>query len=159
MKSSLNQEKLEEIKDPAPGRKEYYDKSKGEITPLNQNAGDILAGIQGGNSNFQSAVEASLGARQKIPTNTTAERAAARSSVGQSQNTLASLAGGIAGSSPQGAQQMSNDSSELEGRIAALEQGNGSNDIGSFKPKDVLAAGARFGQQQIPGTFDRSLNS
>ena len=36
MKSSLNQEKLEEIKDPAPGRKEYYDKSKGEITPLNQ---------------------------------------------------------------------------------------------------------------------------
>jgi hypothetical protein len=32
----LNQEKLEEIKDPAPGRKEYYDKSKGEITPLNQ---------------------------------------------------------------------------------------------------------------------------
>ena len=36
MKSSLNQEKLEEIKDPAPGRKEYYDTSKGEITPLNQ---------------------------------------------------------------------------------------------------------------------------
>ena len=36
MKPSLNQEKLEEIKDPAPGRKEYYDKSKGEITPLNQ---------------------------------------------------------------------------------------------------------------------------
>jgi hypothetical protein len=36
MKSSLNQEKLEEIKDPAPGREEYYDKSKGEITPLNQ---------------------------------------------------------------------------------------------------------------------------
>ncbi len=26
----------EKIKDPAPGRKEYYDKSKGEITPLNQ---------------------------------------------------------------------------------------------------------------------------
>jgi hypothetical protein len=36
MKPSLNQEKLEEIKDPAPGRKEYYDKSPGEITPLNQ---------------------------------------------------------------------------------------------------------------------------
>ena len=26
----------EKIKDPAPGRREYYDKSKGEITPLNQ---------------------------------------------------------------------------------------------------------------------------
>ena len=26
----------EKIKDPVPGRKEYYDKSKGEITPLNQ---------------------------------------------------------------------------------------------------------------------------
>ena len=36
MKPSLNQEKLEEIKDPAPGREEYYDKDPGEITPLNQ---------------------------------------------------------------------------------------------------------------------------
>tara|TARA_R110000737_G_scaffold60954_1_gene87899 strand:+ start:26 stop:658 length:633 start_codon:yes stop_codon:yes gene_type:complete len=56
MKSSLNQEKLEEIKDPAPGRKEYYDKSKGEITPLNQNAGAILGDLQSGNSSFKDVV-------------------------------------------------------------------------------------------------------
>jgi len=56
MKSSFNQEKLEEIKDPAPGRKEYYDKSKGEITPLNQNAGAILGDLQSGNSSFKDVV-------------------------------------------------------------------------------------------------------
>ena len=33
------------------------------------------------------------------------------------------------------------------------------NDLGNFKPQDVLAAGTRFGQQQVPGTFDRSLNA
>ena len=47
----------------------------------------------------------------------------------------------------------------LESRIAALEQGTESNDLGNFKPQDVLAAGTRFGQQQVPGTFDRSLNA
>ena len=48
---------------------------------------------------------------------------------------------------------------DLEGRIAALEQGNESSNLGNFKPQDVLAAGTRFGQQQVPGTFDRSLNA
>ena len=42
MKLSFNKEKLEEIKDPALGRKEYYDKSKGKTTPLNQNILTLL---------------------------------------------------------------------------------------------------------------------
>ena len=46
----------EKIKDPAPGRKESYDKSPGETTPLNQNAGAILGDLQGGNSSFKDVV-------------------------------------------------------------------------------------------------------
>ena len=46
----------EKIKDPPPAREESYDKSKGEITPLNQNAGAILGDLQGGNSSFKDVV-------------------------------------------------------------------------------------------------------
>ena len=46
----------EEIKDPPPAREESYDKSKGEITPLNQNAEAILGDLQGGNSSFKDIV-------------------------------------------------------------------------------------------------------
>ena len=56
MKLSFNKEKLEEIKDPAPGRKDIYSKSKGKTTPLNQNAGAILGDLQGGNSSFKDVV-------------------------------------------------------------------------------------------------------
>tara|TARA_B110000444_G_scaffold86847_1_gene82073 strand:+ start:191 stop:1096 length:906 start_codon:yes stop_codon:yes gene_type:complete len=45
-------------------REEYYDKSPGKITPLNQNAGDILKSIQGGNSSFEDAVSASIAKQQ-----------------------------------------------------------------------------------------------
>jgi hypothetical protein len=53
-------------------------------------------------------------------------------------------------------------SSNIESRIAALEQSIPSNTLGNAKPvfntQAQQAAQGIYGQQQVPGTFDRSLD-
>jgi len=66
-------------------------------------------------------------------------------------------AGMLSNPSPQ-----NDNSSDVEGRIAALEQSVPSNTLGNAKPvfnaKSQQAAQGIYGQQQVPGTFDRSLD-
>lgn len=51
---------------------------------------------------------------------------------------------------------------DIESRITALEQNAPSNTLGAaqpvFKPQAQQAAQGIYGQQQVPGTFDRSLD-
>ncbi len=75
--------------------------------------------------------------------------------------------GALAGATPD-ASMLSNpspqndNSSDIEGRIAALEQSVPSNTLGNAKPvfnaQSQQAAQGIYGQQQVPGTFDRSLD-
>ena len=66
-------------------------------------------------------------------------------------------AGMLSNPSPQ-----NDNSSDIEGRIAALEQSIPSNTLGNAKPvfnaQSQQAAQGIYGQQQVPGTFDRSLD-
>ncbi len=66
-------------------------------------------------------------------------------------------AGMLSNPSPQ-----NDNSSDIEGRIAALEQSVPSNTLGSARPvfnaQAQQAAQGIYGQQQVPGTFDRSLD-
>ena len=120
MKLSFNKEKLEEIKDPAPGRKEYYDKSKGKTTPLNQNAGDILKRIQGGNSSFEDAVSASIAKQQTTGANQVS--AGNGKGVGVLSGAAAMRSSQAAGAVPGSG----GDISELSDRVSALEGGQAS---------------------------------
>ncbi len=66
-------------------------------------------------------------------------------------------AGMLSNPSPQ-----NDNSSDIEGRIAALEQSVPSNTLGNAKPvfnaQSQQAAQGIYGQQQVPGTFDGSLD-
>ena len=82
---------------------------------------------------------------------------------GETSTTSGALAGAtpdagmLSNPSPQ-----NDNSSDLESRIAALEQNIPSNTLGNAKPvfnaKTQQAAQGIYGQQQVPGTFDRSLD-
>ncbi len=141
MKLSFNKEKLEEIKDPAPGRKEYYDKSKGKTTPLNQNAGDILKSIQGGNSSFEDAVSASIAKQQT----TGAQQAP----------------GAISGNKVQSG---GGDISELSDRVSALEGGQatsqpGNGPVNGNKVMGVFPNSAQNAAQGVFGSRDQRQQS
>jgi|TARA_R110000772_G_scaffold144313_1_gene254056 hypothetical protein len=152
MKLSFNKEKLEEIKDPAPGRKEYYDKSKGKTTPLNQNAGDILKRIQGGNSSFEDAVSASIAKQQTTGANQVS--AGNGKGVGVLSGAAAMRSSQAAGAVPGSG----GDISELSDRVSALEGGqatsqpgdgplNGNKVMGVFPNSAQNAAQGVFGSQ------------
>ncbi len=86
---------------------------------------------------------------------------------GQTPSATSTTSGALAGAIPD-AGMLSNpspqndNSSDIEGRIAALEQNIPSNTLGKaqpvFKPQAQQAAQGIYGQQQVPGTFDRSLD-
>jgi hypothetical protein len=86
---------------------------------------------------------------------------------GQTPSATSTTSGALAGATPN-AGMLSNpspqndNSSDIEGRIAALEQSVPSNTLGNakpvFKPQAQQAAQGIYGQQQVPGTFDRSLD-
>jgi len=85
----------------------------------------------------------------------------------QQQQAAGTTSGALAGATPD-AGMLSNpspqndNSSDIEGRIAALEQSVPSNTLGNAKPvfnaQSQQAAQGIYGQQQVPGTFDRSLD-
>jgi hypothetical protein len=86
---------------------------------------------------------------------------------GQTPSATSTTSGALAGATPD-AGMLSNpssqndNSSDIEGRIAALEQSVPSNTLGNAKPvfnaQSQQAAQGIYGQQQVPGTFDRSLD-
>ena len=86
---------------------------------------------------------------------------------GQPPSATSTTSGALAGATPN-AGMLSNpspqndNSSDIEGRIAALEQSVPSNTLGNAKPvfnaQSQQAAQGIYGQQQVPGTFDRSLD-
>ena len=86
---------------------------------------------------------------------------------GQPPSATSTTSGALAGATPN-AGMLSNpspqndNSSDIEGRIATLEQSIPSNTLGTaqpvFKPQAQQAAQGIYGQQQVPGTFDRSLD-
>jgi hypothetical protein len=57
----------------------------------------------------------------------------------------------------------SGDGRDLESRVTALEQNAPSNTLGTAKPvfsaQAQQAAAGIYGEEQVPGTFDRSLNN
>ena len=85
----------------------------------------------------------------------------------QKDSATSATSGALAGATPD-AGMLSNpssqndNSSDIEGRIAALEQSVPSNTLGNAKPvfnaQSQQAAQGIYGQQQVPGTFDRSLD-
>ena len=87
--------------------------------------------------------------------------------IGQTPSATSTTSGALAGATPN-AGMLSNpspqndNSSDIEGRIAALEQSIPSNTLGNAKPvfnaQSQQAAQGIYGQQQVPGTFDRSLD-
>ena len=85
----------------------------------------------------------------------------------QKDSATSTISGALAGATPD-AGMLSNpspqndNSSDVEGRISALEQSISSNTLGNAKPvfnaQSQQAAQGIYGQQQVPGTFDRSLD-
>jgi hypothetical protein len=86
---------------------------------------------------------------------------------GQPPSATSTTSGALAGATPN-AGMLSNpspqndNSSDIEGRTAALKQSIPSNTLGNAKPvfnaQSQQAAQGIYGQQQVPGTFDRSLD-
>ena len=86
---------------------------------------------------------------------------------GQPPSATSTTSGALAGATPN-AGMLSNpspqndNSSDIEGRIAALEQNIPSNTLGNAKPvfnaQSLQHAQGIYGKQQVPGTFDRSLD-
>ena len=86
---------------------------------------------------------------------------------GQTPSATSTTSGALADATPD-AGMLSNpspqndNSSDIESRIEALEQNIPSNTLGNAKPvfnaQAQQAAQGIYGQQQVPGTFDRSLD-
>ena len=87
---------------------------------------------------------------------------------GQTPSATSTTSGALAGATPN-AGMLSNpspqndNSSDLESRVTALEQNAPSNTLGNakpvFDPATMRYAQGIYGQQQVPGTFGRSLDS
>ena len=85
----------------------------------------------------------------------------------QTPSATSTTSGALAGATPDAGMlsnpsPQSDNSSDIESRIAALEQSIPSNTLGNAKPvfnnQAQQAAQGIYGQQQVPGTFDRSLD-
>jgi len=85
----------------------------------------------------------------------------------QTPSATSTTSGALAGATPDAGMLSSpspqdDNSSNIESRIAALEQSIPSNTLGNAKPvfndQSQQAAQGIYGQQQVPGTFDRSLD-
>ena len=85
---------------------------------------------------------------------------------GQTPSATSTTSGALAGATPDAGilsnpSTQNDNSSDIESRIAALEQNIASNTLGTAKPvfnaQTQQAAQGIYGKQQIPGTFDLSL--
>ena len=93
--------------------------------------------------------------------------AAGAMNTGQTPSATSTTSGALAGATPD-AGMLSNpspqndNSSDLESRVTALEQNAPSNTLGNakpvFDPATMRYSQGIYGQQQVPGTFDRSLD-
>ena len=86
---------------------------------------------------------------------------------GQTPSATSTTSGALAGATPDAGilsnpSTQNDNSSDIESRIAALEQNIPSNTLGTGKPvfnaQTQQAAQGIYGQQQVPGTFDRYLD-
>jgi hypothetical protein len=88
-------------------------------------------------------------------------------SLNKNNSETSTTSGALAGTTPDAGvlsnpSPQNDNSSDIESRVTALEQNAPSNTLGTaqpvFKPQAQAAAQGIYGQQQVPGTFDRSLD-
>ena len=120
---------------------EKFNPPRMALTPLNQNAGDILKSIQGGNSGFEDAISASIAKQQT----TGAQQAP----------------GAISGNKVQSG---GGDISELSDRVSALEGGQatsqpGNGPVNGNKVMGVFPNSAQNAAQGVFGSRDQRQQS
>lgn len=145
----------------AKARLHYLENARNDQdnSPLNQFGS--LASVASGLANQQDQQQQSIGTTGGALSNA----AASVMNTGQNPGATSSISGALAGATTNAGMLSginTQSDGDVESRITALEQNAPSNTLGNAKPvfktQAQQAAQGIYGQQQVPGTFDRSLD-